>query len=114
MSLPTKINLLIISYYQRDKQYLLKMIVNVKLKDDWHYFNIAQQWSFQENYRCILCTKDGKESSISSKIRKVAFEIHLCQNIYIENKHRKRVTHLEKINGLFKINKNLQDDKALA
>ena len=32
MSLPTKIGLLIINYYQRDKPYLLKMILNVKLR----------------------------------------------------------------------------------
>ena len=32
MSFPIKIGLLIISYYQRDKPYLLKMIVNVKLR----------------------------------------------------------------------------------
>ena len=32
MLLSTKIGLLIINYYQRDKAYLLKMILNVKLK----------------------------------------------------------------------------------
>ena len=35
------------------------------------------------------------------------------QDIYIEDKHCKRVIHLEEINGLFKIGNNPQDDKAL-
>ena len=35
------------------------------------------------------------------------------QNIYIEDKHGKRVIHLEEINGFFKIGNNPQDKKAL-
>ena len=47
------------------------------------------------------------------EFRKVGFGIHLGQDIYIEDKHGKRVTHLEEINGLFKIGNNPKDEKAL-
>ena len=50
----------------------------------------------------------------AQEFRKVGFGIHLEQDIYIKDKHGKRVTHLEEINGLFKIGKNPKDDKALA
>ena len=49
----------------------------------------------------------------SQEFRKATFGIHLEQDIYIEDKHGKRVIHLEEINGLFKIGNYLQDDKAL-
>ena len=50
----------------------------------------------------------------AQEFRKVGFGIHLKQDIYIEDKHSRRVTHLKEINDLFKIHKNPQDDKALA
>ena len=42
----------------------------------------------------------------TQEFRKAGFRIHLEQDIYIEDKHDKRVTHLEEINGLFKIGNN--------
>ena len=49
----------------------------------------------------------------AQEFKKAGFGIHLGQDIYIEDKHGKRVTHLEEINGLFKIDNNPHDNKAL-
>ena len=48
----------------------------------------------------------AKNLLLAQEFRKIDFEIHLRQDIYIEDKYGKRLTHLEEINGFFKISKN--------
>ena len=102
MSLPTKIGLLIINYYQRDKSYLLEC----QIKGIDTIPILLNNGVSKKIINVRHVPRMAKNLLSVQEFRKVGFGIHLGQDIYIEDKHGKRVTHLEEINGLFKIGNN--------
>ena len=61
---------------------------------------------FKKITNVLHVPKMAKNLLSAQEFRKAGFGIHLGQDNYIEDKHGKSVTHLEEINGLFKIGNN--------